>query len=284
MPGAGSCAAAAATLEHPPGATLVVARAGVDGLTPDEAGLLRSMARVASLTMRMQGLLDQERAVREEVEKLAREQAALRHVATQVAEAAPPTAVFATVAEEVGRVVVGADVALVGRYDSEGGVEFVGGWSRDETPSFVGNRVRLGGHNVSTLVFERKEPARVDHYDDAYPATTFALGWARSAAGAPITVEGRLWGLIIVGSSRPAGLSLGIEHQLADFTDVVATGIANTQAREELRAIADDQAALRRVATLVARDAPTGEIFDAVTDEVHRLLEADQTGLLPVRP
>ena len=66
VPGAGSCAAAAATLEYPPGATLVLARSGPRGLSREETGLLRGMARVAAMTMRMLDVLDQERSAREE--------------------------------------------------------------------------------------------------------------------------------------------------------------------------------------------------------------------------
>jgi hypothetical protein len=40
--------------------------------------------------------------------------------------------------------------------------------------------------------------------------------------------------VIIVASSRDEGLPAGIEHRLAAFTELVATAIANTQAREEL--------------------------------------------------
>ena len=39
--------------------------------------------------------------------------------------------------------------------------------------------------------------------------------------------------------------------------------------------IADEQAALRRVATLVARAAAPGEVFAAVTAEVGRVLDVD---------
>jgi signal transduction histidine kinase len=278
VPGAGMCPAAAAMLEHPPEAKLVVARAG--GLTPQETGLLRGMARVASLNMRMQRLLEEERAAREGLDGLAREQAGLRRVATLVARGEEPSAVFMAVAEEVGLVVQGADVTLVGRYDSQQrAVELVGGWSGGGDPAFVGSRVDLGGHNVLTRVFESGAPARVDQLADDAPATALAREWARSGAGAPITVEGRLWGVMIVGSLRPEGLPPGIEHQLAGFTELVATAIANAQARDELREVADDQTTLRRVAMLVARRAPPAKIFDAVTEEVHQLFHADVTGL-----
>lgn len=52
----------------------------------------------------------------------------------------------------------------------------------------------------------------------------------------------------------------------------------DTPDRERLAELADEQAALRRIATLVARGVPDAEIFDAVTEEVHRLLRAEITG------
>jgi signal transduction histidine kinase len=278
VPGVGNCAAAAAALEHPPGASLVIARPAPHGFMREETGLLRGMARVASMTMRMLRLLDTERAAREELERLARDQAALRRVATLIARGTAPNVVFDAVAEEVGRVLPVADVTLVGRYDSERAIEFVGGWSRAGGAGFVGERVGLGGRNVATLVHESNAPARVDHLaDDATAATAFARNWARSAAGAPINVEGRLWGVMTVGSLQPAGLPRGIEHRLAEFTGLIATAIANAQAREELRRVADEQAALRRVATLVARAAPPEEVFAAVAEEVGQLFAAEST-------
>jgi len=277
VPGVGPCAAAAATLEYPPGATLVVGRADPDGLTREESSLLQGMARVAAMTLRVWHVLDNERAAREELERLADEQAALRRVATLVATAAPPEAVFAAVAEEVAQVLPGADLALVGRYASGPAIEFVGGWSRAGEAEWVGQRVSLGGRNVSTLVFERGGLARVDHLaDDAAAVTGLARGsGARSSAGAPISVEGRLWGVMTVASLREEGLPAGIEHRLAGFTELVSSAIGNAQAREELRALADEQAALRRVATLVARGNPPGDVFAAVAEEAGRLLPAD---------
>ncbi|MGO9882102.1 MAG: GAF domain-containing protein, partial [Solirubrobacteraceae bacterium] len=213
---------------------------------------------------------------REELRRVAEEQAALRRVATRVARGEPPSAVFAAVAAEVGRVVPVADVAYVGRYERDEAIEFVGAWSREGEPSFVGSRVTLGGHNVATLVFEGNEPARVDRFpEDHTPATALARTWARSSAGAPINVEGRLWGVMTVGAAHEDELPPGTEYTLAQFTELVATAIANAQARGELRGVADEQAALRRVATLVARSAPPAEVFAAVAEEVGRLLSVD---------
>ncbi len=279
VPGAGPCAAAAAALEYPPGATLVVGRPGSGGLTREETGLLRGMARVAAMTMRVLSVLDGERSAREELERLAFEQAALRRVATLVAKAVSPEEVFAAVAAEVGSVLPAADIALVGRYDFGQVIEFVGGWRRVSEANWVGHRVNLGGRNVATLVFESGEPARVEHLaDDATAATAVARGsGARSSAGAPISVGGRLWGVMTVGSVREGGLPAGIEHRLAGFTELAATAIANAQARVELRGFAREQAALRRIAVLVARAAPPEEVFAAVAVEVGRLIPADFT-------
>jgi hypothetical protein len=52
VPSVGPCPATAVSLAHPPGATLVLARSSGDGLNPEEAGLLRGMAQVTSMTLR----------------------------------------------------------------------------------------------------------------------------------------------------------------------------------------------------------------------------------------
>jgi len=279
VPGAGRCAAAAASLEYPPGAALVLARAGPGGWLRKETSLLRGMARVTAMTMQMLHMLDAGRAAREEAGRLAREQGALRRVAMLVARAASPGEIFSAVAEEVGQVLPGAEFALVGRYASGEAIEFVGGWSKVGEAAWVGRRVGLGGRNVATLVFETSAPARVDRLaDDAAAVTAVARGsGARSSAGAPISVEGRLWGVMTVASIHEDGLPAGTEHRLAGFTELVATAIANAQAREELRRVADEQAALRRVATLVARGTPPAEVFAAVAEEVGGLFPAEAT-------
>ena len=55
----------------------------------------------------------------------------------------------------------------------------------------------------------------------------------------------------------------------------LAVSLDNAQLYAEFRRIADEQAALRRVATLVARAAPPEEVFAAVAEEVGRLLDVD---------
>ena len=203
------------------------------------------------------------------------EQAALRRVATLVARGAPPEEVFEAVAEEAGRL-LHADFATMNRYDPDGNVRVVASWGGTGAASRIATRWKLGGRNIHTMVLHTGRPARIDDHD-ALPGpigdAARELG-LRAAVGVPVTVEGGLWGLVVV-ASRAGSLPAGAEAQLAGFTELAATAIANAQARVELRGYADEQAALRRVATLVAREATPGEVFAAVAEEAGRLLRTD---------
>src|SRR5262249_49666426 len=72
------------------------------------------------------------------------------------------------------------------------------------------------------------------------------------------------------------------ERRAAQFTELVATAIANADARSAVRQLADEQAALRRVATLVAEGAPAPEIFNAVIEQVAELLKIEQVAMVRV--
>jgi GAF domain-containing protein len=207
--------------------------------------------------------------------RLADEQAALRRVATLVARAASPGEVFDAVALEVGTL-LDTDITVVGRYDDDGAATATGSWSASPGGVPVGTRSVLGGHNVLTLVAETGRPARVDGYDDASgEAAEIARrhGWCSSIA-APISVEDRLWGVMLVATQGPAPFPAGAEERLSAFTELVATAIANAQTREELERLAAEQAALRRVATLVAQAPSPHDLFEAVAEEVGHLLAA----------
>jgi signal transduction histidine kinase len=274
VPGVGWCAVSAAGLTYPVGATLILARR--DGLTRLETALLGGMARVAAMTMTMLRLLDHERGAREEVERLAREQAALRRVATLVAKAVSPEEIFCAVAEELGKL-SGADIALILRFESDETGTVVGRWSRYEVPDCViGTRLKVAGTGVAVSVLRTGQPTRGTVFAGP-PGST--AEWLRQAGvqagdGGPIVVDGRLWGVVITASTRPDGLRPEAERRMPAFTELVVTAIANAQTRVELRAMAEEQAALRRVATLVARGALPDEVFAAVAEEAGNVLPA----------
>jgi signal transduction histidine kinase len=207
---------------------------------------------------------------------LAEEQSALRRVATLVAVGTSPEKVFAAVVEEIGRLLP-VDFADMGRYESDGAIAFVAAWGNGGGYSPVGARWALGGKNLSTIVFETGRPARIESYADA----SGRLGVAgrergfRSAVGTPIIVEGRLWGVVIAGSSRAEPMPADTEARLASFTELLATAIANAESCAGLTRLAEEQAALRRVATLVAIGGAPREVFAAATEEVGKVLPVD---------
>jgi signal transduction histidine kinase len=106
----------------------------------------------------------------------------------------------------------------------------------------------------------------------------------RSAVGTPIIVEGRLWGLMAVGTSRAEPLPADTEARLASFTELVAMAIANAESRAGLARLAEEQAALRRVATLAAHGTSPEELFTAVVDEVGRVFPDAHAALARYEP
>jgi len=127
-----------------------------------------------------------------------------------------------------------------------------------------------------TIVAETGEPARVDGYAEATgEAADIArrYGW-RSSIAAPIVVEDRVWGVMLVATQQGEPFPAGAEGRLAAFTDLVATAVGNAQAHDELRHFGEEQATLRRIATLVAKGVQPQEVFAAVTDEVAATFHA----------
>jgi signal transduction histidine kinase len=231
-------------------------------------------ARLAAFTELVATAISNAQA-HDDLRGLAMEQAALRRVATLVARDAPPGEVFDVVAMEVGKL-LDTDMTVVGRIDGDGAATAIGSWSASPGGVPVGTRSVLGGRNVLTLVAETERPARVDGYDDASgEAAEIARhhGWHSSIA-APIIVEGRLWGVMLVATQRPEPFPAGAEERLAAFTDLVATALANAQAHDEVRRSAAEQATLRRIATLVARGVEADELFSAVAEETAASFDA----------
>jgi signal transduction histidine kinase len=212
-------------------------------------------------------------------DRIAEEQTALRRVATMVARAAPPEEVFSAVTGETGRL-LGASSATMARFNPDGTATAVASWTLTRTAFPVGSRWSIGGQDLHTMIFQTRRPARFDDPADVSgPAAGVVLEYGiRGAVGVPVSVEGRLWGALAV-ESAAGPLPAGTEARLAGFTELAAAAIANAQARVELRGFAEEQAALRRVATLVARAAPPGEVLTSVTEEAGRLLRADHAGM-----
>ncbi|MET0886331.1 MAG: GAF domain-containing protein, partial [Mycetocola sp.] len=92
------------------------------------------------------------------------------------------------------------------------------------------------GENVSAMVLRTGRASRMDSLENAQGATAEyvrSLG-LRAAVGVPIVVGGCLWGAAVVGSIQP--LPRDTEARVGDFAELVATAIANADARAELTA------------------------------------------------
>src|SRR4029079_17127207 len=187
---------------------------------------------------------------------------------------------FEAVAEEVAQVLHLTN-AVVCRFDDEGTVVTVLAVCGEHPETFApGSRWPLNGPSLSVEVLRTGRPARIEdytHLSGSLAAETREHGFCR-AAGAPIIVDGRVWGVIST-SSPDAPLPDGLEDRLAEFTELVATAIANSEAHEEVTRLLQEQAALRRVATLVAQGAAPSDVFAAVSAEVAELVPADAAAL-----
>ena len=92
------------------------------------------------------------------------EQAALRRVATLVAQGASPTKTFSAVAAEVGQL-FGGDVAAVLRFAPDREATLVGGWS---IPGIeISDRVALQGRGtgVACRYMDTRRPARIERFE-----------------------------------------------------------------------------------------------------------------------
>jgi signal transduction histidine kinase len=216
---------------------------------------------------------------REQLAGLAEGRAALSRVAVAVATATNQDNVFTVVTEEVGRL-FRADAANLMRFDrlNENEGLIVGRWSTEETAiTPLGAQVQLLGGAI-TRVRRTGRPARgsVGDRDDAEPelhARLTELG-VTSYIAAPIEVSGELWGAVVVWLRSDEQFPEDAEERLVQFGKLVSVALANAQAREDLAALADEQAALSRVAVAVATGEPPERLFDTVSEEVGGLFGA----------
>ncbi len=174
------------------------------------------------------------RQAESELRRLAREQAARRRVATLVATGESPAEVFSAVAEEVERL-LDAQATAIGRLEPDGTMAIVAssGTARDELP--VGSRLKLESELALTTVVRTGRSARVDGHGRASESVNRRaerLG-IRGTVAVPIMVEGSLWGSIAAGTDREQ-FPADAEQRMAEFTDLVATAIANADSRSQL--------------------------------------------------
>ena len=233
-----------------------------------EEGLMYGVARDVT----------ERRSAEDEVERLADEQAALRRVATLVAEAVPLSEVFSTVTREAG-MLLGGEFSGLARFDRDE-VLAVAVWAADGPHPPVPPSWRMQEGDPATRIAERMAPTRWDDWTDVPGAIAeFIRGMGiRCSVGCPIVVQGELWGALAV-HSKGNSLPPEAESRITQFNDLVAVAVANAQARGEVDRLAQEQAALRRVATLVASNAPQSAVFASIADSVGALLGTEEISM-----
>jgi signal transduction histidine kinase len=221
-----------------------------------------------------------------EATRLAAEQAAARRVATLVARTIAPAEVFETVTREVG-LLSGADLARMERYETDGTVTGVAGWSRSEGDRLaVGTRIGLEGVSIAALVRQSRGPVRVDSFELAsgpIADEARALG-IRSSVGCPIIVGGRVWGVVAASTKRDEPFPRDTESKIAEFTELVATAVANAESRAELaasraRVVAAGDETRRQLERDLHDGAQQRLVLTVITLKLARQAMGDRTGL-----
>src|SRR3954469_12534118 len=177
------------------------------------------------------------RAAEAEVRLLAEEQAALHRVATLVARGADTDAVFQAVTKEVASL-CGGEAANMIRYQRDDTAVVIGAW-RDGSAGTValGTIVPLDGDSAGPQIRRTGAPVRVDSFVPGrgdLGETLGRLGFT-AAIGAPVVVDGGLWGAVIVRSAK-GPFPDGAEYRLQAFAELAGQALANAEARQQLSA------------------------------------------------
>ena len=170
--------------------------------------------------------------------RLAVEQAALRRVATLVARGVEPLEVFGAVAEEMRRCVP-SDTAGLWRYETSGEITLLAVDYRSHALAKwpVGTRIPIDGNTLAAMVQRTGGPARMDSYENSAGQLAARLRDAgvRAAAGVPIIVDGRVWGLAVVGSVEPGPMPGDTEARISGFAELIATALVAGYRDEQKR-------------------------------------------------
>ncbi|WP_433063047.1 GAF domain-containing sensor histidine kinase [Dactylosporangium sp. CS-033363] len=240
------------------------------------ASLVSGLAHVAARSV--PHARAEHRDSRREATSLATAQAGLRRVATLVARGIDPANVFDAVTEELGRILGRGFPVILIRYDPDGTAARVIGRSEPTDIDYV----PVEGDSLVAEVYRTGRAARKTSYTHAAgPNAAIArrVG-ARSGVGVPVLVGDRVWGVAIVVSTGPEQPPPDAERRMADFTELVATAIANAESRAQLIA----SRARMVAATDDARRRLERDLHDGVQQRLVSLgldLRVAQDGLPP---
>jgi signal transduction histidine kinase len=152
------------------------------------------------------------------LQRFAEEQAALRRVATLVARDVPAEELLESVAREVTGVLGSNSTGLL-RYEPDGEVTVLATWTGPKVGGPPAGAFTPPADSLTDEIMSTGRPASM-----------------RSTLGTPIFVGGRLWGVMITAWAGERPRPEGVEGRMSEFTELVATAIANAESRGELAA------------------------------------------------
>lgn len=192
--------------------------------------------------------------------EVAREQAALRRVATAVARQGDPNAVFALVAREVAQL-LGADAGMLVRLAGDRG-EVIQSWLRD--PRDRCRRALILPLARMAAVAEAVRTGRPALWSGSEAIDGMVC---RSRAAAPIVVDGGVWGCLVAARDEDV-LPPGAPARLERFAELIALAVAAAEGRE--RSI--DEAA----SIIFGGELDAGATLDAIARAARDTLGADR--------
>jgi signal transduction histidine kinase len=172
----------------------------------------------------------------QEAQRLAAEQASLRHIASLVARGASPADVVAGIADELAEM-VGTEVALLFRHDPTGLTSLTaaaGVPAEAAVPTTAPWPVEPSAL-VKTVRFDGSTPA-MQHSEMFGSQAEWIRGLGlESGIASPVVVNGRAWGFVVV-AGPGARLYALVEPHLVDYTELLGTAIGNAENRAALAA------------------------------------------------
>lgn len=181
--------------------------------------------------------ITQRHRIEQALELLLDEQAALRRVALLVAREASPGEIRDAVVREV-RLLLAADSTRLLRYEGAGSATLIAGDDGPGRAIELGRRLSLGGENAATLVRRSGRAARMRYSERETGDIAERLRQLelRLGVGAPVSVGGRLWGVMVAAWKDPSAPPEDAEQRMAQFTELIGVAIANAEDRTQLAA------------------------------------------------
>jgi hypothetical protein len=174
-----------------------------------------------------------------EYRRVTADQAALRRLATLVAQGAEPAEVFEAVVNEMRRC-ASAHTAGLWRYESNAEMTKL---AAAEHPGLqlakwpVGTRSPIDGSTLAGIVQRTGRPARMDSYDNSIGSLAARIRDAgvHAAVGVPVVVDGGVWGLAAVGSVEPEPMPADTEARISAFAELIGTVVVAGYRDEQKR-------------------------------------------------